>query len=388
MAEDRLLTRPFLLCFSANLLQGLAFNLFLHFPGFLHQLGADDVQIGFITSLMAVAAIALRPPIGRAMDRRGRRIVILVGGVLHTGVIALYLTITAIGPWLYAVRIVHGVAEAMLFSALFTYAADHVPARMRTQGLALFGVSGMLPIALAGVLGDMLLARSGFGALFAAALVFAVLSLLLSLPLPEEARTASELDPATHGLRAALRQRDLQPIWLLGVVFSTVLTAFFIFMRRFVDEMQVGSVGLFFSAYTIAALVLRVFFGWLPDRMGPRRVLLPALVALCVGFFWMARAVTPGDLAVAGVLCGVGHGFTFPILFGLVVTRAPEGNRGTAMAVFTALFDIGMLLGGPALGAVINLAGFAAMYASAGVVLALGATIFFVWDGGLARRGS
>jgi MFS family permease len=387
MAADRLLTRPFLLCFWANMLQGLAFNLFLHFPGYLHQLGADDIQIGFITSLMAVAAIALRPPIGRAMDRRGRRVVILVGGVLHTVVIALYLTVTTLGPWLYFVRIVHGVAEAMLFSALFTYAADHVPARMRTQGLALFGVSGMLPIALAGLLGDHLLARSGFQGLFVMAVVFAAASLLLSLPLPEEPRAPSDGDPATLGLRAALRQRDLRPIWFLGVVFSTVLTAFFIFMRRFVDETEVGSVGLFFSAYTVAALVLRVFLGWLPDRLGPRRVLLPALVALSAGLLWMARAETASDLAVAGLLCGVGHGFTFPILFGLVVTRAPEANRGTAMVVFTALFDIGMLLGGPALGAVIDAVGFAAMYASAGLALALGAAIFFAWDGGLAPRG-
>jgi MFS family permease len=386
MAEDRLLTRAFLLCFAANLLQGLAFNLFLHFPGFLHQLGADEVEIGLVTSAMAVAAIALRPPIGRAMDRRGRRIVILLGGVLHTFVIALYLTVSSLGPWLYAIRVVHGIAEAMLFTALFTYAADHVPARMRTQGLALFGVSGMLPIALAGVLGDALLARFDFSAVFGAALVFAVLSLLLSLPLPQEPRPALGVDPATQGIRAALRQADLQPLWFLGIVFSTVLTAFFIFMRRFVDETGVGTVGLFFSAYTVSALALRVFFGWLPDRMGPRRVLLPALVSLCAGLGWMARAESAGDLALAGVLCGVGHGFTFPILFGLVVTRVPEGNRGTAMAVFTALFDIGMLVGGPTMGAAIDRVGFASMYAGAGLALALGAAIFFAWDVRLSRR--
>ena len=94
MAELRLLTRPFALCFVANLLQGLAFNLFLHFPGYLKQLGADELQIGFISALTAVAAIALRPPTGRAMDRRGRRVVILVGGVANVVAVSLYLTIS------------------------------------------------------------------------------------------------------------------------------------------------------------------------------------------------------------------------------------------------------------------------------------------------------
>jgi MFS family permease len=384
VAADHLLTRPFLLCFAANLLQGLAFNLFLHFPRFLHELGADDVEIGFVTSLTAIAAIALRPPIGRAMDRGGRRRVILAGGALNAFVVSLYFGVERIGPWLYAVRIGHGLAEAMLFSSLFTYAADHVPARMRTQGLALFGVSGMLPIALGGVLGDVLLGAGHAGWLFGASLALAVVSLLLSLPLPESPQPDGAPDPASLGLRAALVQRDLLPLWWLGTVFSTSLTAFFVFTRRFVDETGIGSVGLFFSAYTAAAILLRVGFGWVPDRVGARRALAPSLACLVAGFAWMARAGDAFDLAAAGVLCGVGHGATFPILFGLVVTRAPERNRGMVMAVYTALFDIGVLVGGPSLGWLIEHAGFAAMFGAAGLLLAAGTGVFFAWD---ARTG-
>ena len=384
MSQEGLTSRAFLLCFAANLLQGIAFNLYLHFPGFLHDLGADDVTIGAVTALTAVAAIALRPPIGRAMDRRGRRPVIWLGGVLNVAVLCGYLLLDAIGPLLYAVRIVHGLAEAMLFSALFTYAADHVPAGRRTQGLALFGISGMLPIALGGLLGDALLAERGFRALFAVSVGFAAVSLALSLPLPAERRAQAE-EGASLGLRAALRQRDLQPLWWLGSVFSVALTAFFVFVRRYVDETGIGTVGLFFSTYTTAALLLRVTLGWLPDRAGPKRVLAPALLSLVAGFLWMARAGDAFDLAVAGLFCGVGHGFTFPILFGLVVTRTPEANRGVAMACFTALFDIGLLVGGPVLGALIEALGFAATFAVAGLWLAAGALLFFGWDARVPR---
>jgi MFS family permease len=377
---ERLLTAPFLLCFCANLLQGLAFNLFLHFPRFLHDLGADDVEIGFVTSLTAIAAIALRPPIGRAMDRRGRREIILAGGLLNSLVVGLYFTVDSIGPWLYAVRVGHGLAEAMLFSSLFTYAADHVPARARTQGLALFGVSGMLPIALGGVLGDVLLGSGHVGWLFGVSLALAVASLLLSLPMPESPRPDHPHDPDSLGLRAALVQRDLVPLWWIGTVFSIALTAFFVFTRRFVDETGIGSVGLFFSAYTAAAIVLRVGFGWVPDRIGPKRALAPSLGCLVLGFAWMARSGDAADLAAAGVLCGVGHGATFPILFGLVVNRASEANRGMVMAVYTALFDIGVLLGGPSLGWLVEHAGFPSMYGAAGLLLAAGTAVFFAWD--------
>jgi len=383
--EERLWTGPFVLCFVTNLCQGTAFNLFLHLPGYLHDLGANDVQIGWISSLTALAAVAFRPPVGRAMDVRGRRPVIVWGGALHALATAGYLAVDAIGPLLYAVRVLHGVAEALLFSALFAYAADRVPAARRTEGLALFGVSGMLPISIGGWLGDWLLPLHGFPLLFALATGLAAGSFVLSLAMREAPRVAVARS-ASVGTKAALRQRDLGPLWMLGTVFSIVLTAFFVFIKRFVDETGIGSVGSFFGAYTGAALTLRIFFGWLPDRIGQKRVLGPALAALTLGFAVMAGAETQHALLIAGVLCGIGHGFTFPILFALVVSRTPESNRGSTLALFTALFDLGVLIGGPSFGFVIERFGFAAMYAAGGVGLGLGTLVFYFFDAAVARR--
>ena len=147
MESDRLFTRAFVFCSLANLAQSWSFNLFLHVPGFLNQLGASEVMIGVLFGVTGVTAIAARPPIGRAMDTRGRRGVILTGQLVSVAAVGSYLTVDAIGPWIFAIRVLHGLGEGMLFTSLFTYGADCVPSSRRTQGLALFGVSGMLPIA-------------------------------------------------------------------------------------------------------------------------------------------------------------------------------------------------------------------------------------------------
>ena len=144
-----------MLAFAANFFSGLAFALFLLLPGYLTDLGADETQLGVIFGLTAVASIAMRPFLGTAMDRYGRRPVILVGNIINITFILFYLTVSVLGPWVYVVRIGHGVAEAMLFSALFTYGTDVVPSSRRTEGLAMFGVSGLLPIAFAGIIGDI-----------------------------------------------------------------------------------------------------------------------------------------------------------------------------------------------------------------------------------------
>lgn len=383
MDRDRLFSGPFVLCSLSNLFQALAFNLFLHFPGFLKDLGARETQIGLLFSLTAVASIAVRPTLGRIMDARGRRGVILAGNLLNTGVMALYLSVTTIGPWVYAVRILHGVAEAILFTALFTYAADCAPERRRTQGLMLFGVSGMLPIALGGLVGDAVLARADYATLFQVALGFAAAALVLSLPLPEMKPSAAAREvEAPRGFRRVLIQPDLGPLWGITTVFAVALAAVFTFLKTFVMHTGIGSVGGFFSAYAGTALALRIFLGWLPDRAGAKRVLFPALITLAIGFVALAGANGDRDVLLAGALCGAGHGYTFPLLFGMVVNRARDADRGTAMSIYTALFDLGVLLGGPFLGGVIVGFGYTAMFITAGTLIAAGTAGFALADRG------
>lgn len=363
----------------ANLFQGMSFFLFIHLPRYLEDLGANAVLIGVIIGVTAIASILSRPTIGTIMDTRGRRPVILVGNVVNVGAILLYLTVSSLGPWIYIVRIIHGVAEASLFTALFTYGADVVPASRRTEGLALFGVSGLLPIAFGGILGDIVLSRAGFDELFLTAAAFAFGALIISLWLPERAPALDESDEKT-GYFAAIRRPDLLPIWLIIGVFSFVLTGYFTFLRTFIDEVGIGSVGLFFAFYAGTAIALRLAFAWLPARIGEKKVLFPALAAIAIGFVLLARVQTPTDIAIAGVLCGAGHGYAFPILFGFTVTRSPAAVRGATLSFFTALFDIGVLIGGPVLGIIISVSGYPAMYSFAAIAMTIGTVVYWRWD--------
>jgi predicted MFS family arabinose efflux permease len=375
---DRLFTRAFVSVFVANTFMELAWSLFLHFPGYLHDLGADEIQIGILVGMTAVASIVIRPWIGTAMDVRGRRRVILAGSFLHVAVLGLYLTVTALGPWVYIIRILHGLASATLFTSLFTYAADVVPASRRTQGIAIFGISGLLPIGLGGLLGDFILSVGDFTALFTTAVGLAVASLLLVLPMQEI--PSSEAGGARRGFWAALRQHDLMPLWLAALVFSLALATFFTFLKTFVIETGIGSVGLFFAVYTGTAIGLRLVAADLPDRLGQKRVMFPAFGMMVAGFIVLSTADGVGDMAVAGFLNGVGHGYVFPIMFGMVVTRARPSERGSASAIFTAVFDVGTLVGGPLFGLAIRLGDYQAMWLLAAGLVAVGAAVFARWD--------
>lgn len=373
-----LFTPRFVLAWFVSMFGGLAFFLFVHFPGYLEDLGAGEFEIGLIVGITAFAAIVVRPQIGKEMDRRGRRPVILAGGTLNVVVLFLYLSVTSLGPWIYFVRVLHGLAEAMLFASVFTYAADIVPPENRTQGLALFGISGMLPIALGGLVGDFVLERWDFQALFITSAALAVIALALSLPLAES------ISPAGSSVEISfirsLWQRDLMPLWWMTVVFSLALSAYFTFLRTFVDETGIGSVGTFFAAYSAVAIFLRVTTGWLPDRVGPKKVLFPALLLFASGFMLLASVASDSTVILAGALCGAGHGYAFPILYALAFSRADRHNRGSASAIFTGLFDVGTLVGGPIFGALIATFSYGVMFGTAAAWVLLGGLLFAAWD--------
>ncbi len=334
--------------------------------------------------MTGAAAILSRPLLGRMMDQRGRRMVIVSGGLLHVTVCLLYCTVSTVGPWVTVVRVLHGIAEAMLFTSLFAFASDIVPASRRFEGIALFGVSGMLPVSLGGVLGDWILERAkngtllGYTQLFVVSAVLSGSAFLLSLFLKEPEKQVGE-EPARN-MWEAFRQPDLIPLWIAGTVFATCITAPFTFIAPFVMVEKVGSVGMFSSCYAIAAITLRLVFGKLPERVGPKRVLFPAMGAVGLGLLGLATTNTKIWMGVSGAIAGMGHGYTFPILLGLLVSRARTSERGAALSIFTALFDAGAMFGNPLFGAIARASSYRMMFGVAAVMMVLGTGVFAMLD--------
>lgn len=378
MSRPPLLSRPFVLGFAANFMHSLSFFFFLHLPGFLREHTEDDFTIGLTMAAMAASAILSRPLIGRIMDSRGRRVVALVGSALNIAFSAAYLLVDDVGPLLFVVRLGHGVAEGMLFSVFFTIAADIIPAERRAEGMALFGVSGMIPLSLAGLIGDRVLEAAGYQELFFAAIAAAVLGSLAALTLPELKPDAP--DGPKRSFLAAASAPLLRPIWLVGFSFAFALASYFTFLKTFVDDTGVGSVGGFFTAYTIAAVVLRLALGWLPDRVGAKTVLVPSVWSAAAGLLVLAFGGTATSTIIAGVLCGIGHGYAFPIASAMVVMRTPAHERGRTLAAFTALFDLGLFVGAPSLGFVLERTSYAAMFSVAAGVAVVGSVLYVLWD--------
>jgi len=378
-----LFTRPFAMLTLANFALSIGGSFAIHLPGLLHELGAREAELGRILAVHALTAALLGPLVGRVMDRRGRRPVIRAGGALALLVALGYTQLDRLGPALYALRVLDGMASTMLYASLFAYAAELVPVAQRTRGIALFGASGLAPMAVSSQLGDMILARSSYPVMFTVAAGFCAVGTALCWVLPES-RLRGEHDAAPHGLLRVARQRELLPIWFAALAFFSCMAGVLSFLKAFVVSTGYGSVGAFFSTYVLVALSLRVFLGGLPDRIGLRRMVLPAIGCYAIGILGIAHASGTPSLLLAGALCGVGHGYGFPVLLSLVHARAQPESRGTATGIYTAIDWAGHLLAPPLLGLLIEHAGYGTGFAVLSALGAFGTLAFYTFD----RRSS
>ncbi len=363
--------------FTAALLQELSFMLLVHVPGYLSDLGATEGRIGLLYAASAVASLAVRPLLGRILDLTRRRTVILFTGAGNVLVVLALATTSRWGAYLWGLFLIQRVLQLALFTTVLTYGADSIPVERRTQGLAIFGLSGLIPIAVGGYVGDVVIDISGFSGLFivAAAASFTAWSMFWRLPV-----LAIRTPLPRRGFWAAMVQRNLLPLWFATLLFSVGLEALFTFTRTYVQTRQVGTAGMFFATYGVAAAATRILGGRFYDRIPHRPLLVSAVAFYGMGLGVMAVAMSAPMLVAAAAMTGIAHGAAFPLLSSQVVNRARESERGSAMAIFTSIFDVSLLLGAPVVGLLIDVSGYLLAFAATGGALVVGAVTYAWWD--------
>lgn len=360
---------PFAWAFAASFSGYLSVFLLVHLPGFLRDRGATEATIGAAVGIASLAGILARPFVGRLMDARGRRAALALGGASLIVATGLHAFIPGPGLALFLVRGLHGIAGGAFFSAVFAVASDLAPANARTQRLALFGISGILPMSLGALLGDALLSRYGHGANFVLATLLATFAFGCGLLVPETKPASDQAAPSD--MLAPLRDRALTGLWISGILFATSVASYFAFVRNFLAIARLASVSYFFTPYAVTAIVVRLLFSSLPRRIGESKAVAGALLVLAAGLLAIASARGSAGVVVAGLLCGLGHAFVYPSLMTLFVERSDEAMRGSVVAMFTALMDIGILLSGYGFGSIADAYGHRVVFiASAGIALA------------------
>lgn len=381
-APRPLLTGRFVVQLVAQSSFGFAFSSFFLLPKYLaDELGAGPATIGGITAAHSAAAVAGLFAMGVAVDRFGRRRFLTAGAVLMALCSLGFVVVADLGPLLYALRILQGIAFAMAYTAGAALVVDQAPPERLGQALGLFGVSMLVMNALAPVAVEIMAVEIGWGPAFAAAAIAAIACALLSRLLHEEPHVPGPDAGPGSLLRVGRRPEQVRAAVVVGLV-GSCFGALFVFGQLYALEVGTDHVRSLFIAYAAAALVVRLGFGQLGDRIGRHRVSAASLVVYAAGAFAMPDLGRIG-LAPLGVVFGLAHGVFYPTYSAAVVEGAASDERGKILALVQGWFNVGMGAGSFGLGLLAERAGYPVVFlvSGAGIGLALAVLLLGIRSG-------
>lgn len=377
---DLLISGAFARTMLTNFFFFASLNGYVLLPLYIHRLGGDEAAIGLVQGLYSAAGIVCQPLIGAWLDRLGQRFLMVAGAILLTISSAAFVVTGAI-PVLGVLRALQGVGFSAFFVANYIHVVDLVPAERRGWALGIYGLSGLLSTSLAPLAGELLIRRAGFRWFFAWTVLLAGAALLLVFRLrdirPPQMTGGPGLAAVREGLAEVLHLH-MALMFFFGLGTGTIFT----FLPTFAERLGVTGLGLFYTAYAGAAMLVRVAAGTLIDTLGRRAVIIPSMfvqaAAACV-LALVAILVPPGSAApvlpfvfLAGFLAGAAHGFLYPALSALLMDVTPERRRGSAVGTFSSVFLIGNTLGSTAFGYVASGFGYRVMWSALTVLLAAG----------------
>jgi MFS family permease len=137
---------------------------------------------------------------------------------------------------------------------------------------------------------------------------------------------------------------------LVNAFGNGVALPFLLIYLHNVRGISFGLAGSAAAVQSAAALASGFLGGTLSDRLGPKRVLLGALVVMTIAFGLMPLIRTPWHAFAIYSLWGIGSGSFWPSQSAMLAGLTPAGRRAPAYALQRLSMNLGVALGGVAAG--------------------------------------
>jgi len=370
------MSRAFITVAVANFLYFLNFAFFFLLPVWVFQHGGREEMAGRVVGISGIAGLIALPFIGWFLDRFGRRR-FMINGALVSAVCSLaFLRIETIGPALYLVRVVQGIAFTCAFTGAQTLAVLFAPIERRGAAIGWFGISTILTHAISPAIGEEIVRRWGFDAMFVVGAVLSLAGFALACTLPRPpaligAGVADDADPTV--VRRAVGTASLAMV-CYGFGFGSAQT----FVPVMIERFQLGRVGAFFTAWSLAAVMTRVLLGSASDRFGRRAVIVPAMVTMSTAVALLSFVRTLPGILTAGVVFGLAQGLLYPTMNALVADWSSARNIGRTQSLFSGSYSLGISSCSFFFGSIAEHHGYATMFLITLGITLVGLAIFLM----------
>ncbi|WP_020620345.1 staphylopine family metallophore export MFS transporter CntE [Paenibacillus daejeonensis] len=333
------------------------------------SMGASNTMIGLIMGTYMLTCMVFRPWAGHIVRKYGAVRVLRLLLIANGAAILLY-TVSGLEGF-FAARLIQGIATAFFSMALQMGIIDALPEEERSQGVSLYSLSTYMPAILGPLAALGIWEWGGMNGFAATMMVIAVATGLFGFRTSIQPARLSQTEEEAVSKAGPLRQLIRQPAFvtssLLMLMASMVFGAVAVFIPLYAGQIAWGNAGVYLMIQAGVIVLSRFALRrrvpsdgrWHPGFI-QGILLLAGVAALMLA---LAPSAGPWLLYTAAVLMGIAQALLYPTLTTYLTFVLPAASRNVLIGLFIASADLGISLGGMALGPVADALSYSAVYA-------------------------
>jgi MFS family permease len=339
----------------------------------VQQLDFNNAFGGLGVGIAFFSTILTRTHSGARADRIGGKICMQQGLMIYAAaglicLIAGWPGLSPAGDYIVLIlgRLLLGLGESLATVGMISWGIGLMGPTRSGRVMALVGTGMYGAFAVGGPLGLALLHRFGFSGLMTVSAVLPLFGLFAIQWVPAVIPHAGQREPFWRILGRIWRAGAA--VGLQGVGFAA-LGAFFslYFLSR-----GWPYAGLGLTCFGVGFVLVRLFCGGLPDRIGGTPVAIVSLIVEACGQYLLWLAPSPWLAFVGALLTGLGCSMVFPSMGSEVVKQVPPQLRATAFGGYAAFQDLAYATTGPVVGLLADRAGYSSVFLIGGIAATLG----------------
>ena len=319
-------------------------------PNYAHSFGVGYESVGLLISAFSFTRLVADPFVGRFIDRYGERSMSTLGAV-WVGLSSVAAGLAPTFPLLVIFRALGGIGSALFFASLLSFLLRSIPPSRTGRVMSLYYASFNIGFIVGGPLGGVVAHLFGLASpLFIYAGACLVSAVLFWKTIRNPGRHEHEVRKG--GLRKLPWNRTFVTVlvvngvylWMVGAIFQTLVPLFGTNKTTGVG-LTLGGVGIGLGIATATELATLYPAGHATDHYGRRAVLIPALGGLAAVTAAFGLVSTPVGFMIAMAVLGVASGYSGVPPAPMLSDVTPEELKGSAVAVYRFVGDLGFVIG-------------------------------------------
>ncbi len=133
--------------------------------------------------------------------------------------------------------------------------------------------------------------------------------------------------------------------WTIIWIYRAMLSPIYPEIQSTIGPQTNAAMGIIASCYFFGYTALQIPSGYLVDKFGQKKVLIPGFIIFAAGVFSIASATSIMPIYIGAVLAGVGCGTYYGSAYSLTSQHVPQEKKGLQTAIVNSGSALGMILG-------------------------------------------